>query len=342
MGIKVIRRLPTLEEATNIYKLTTDMANTVKRYIKEIEDILEGRSDRFLIIVGPCSADNVEAVKDYTYRLAHISEQLKDKLFLVPRLYTAKPRSIGPSYHGMVYQPDPTQPPNLNNGLLAARMLHHMVLSSTGMVGADEFLYPEYFSFVEDLVAYVVVGARSCESPQHRFNASGLNQPVGVKNPINGNLQTMINAVKTISQSNHIFINGYEALTDGNPYTHCVLRGYVNKDGTNNENYGYSSLLETANILEKENVPLRALLIDASHSNSNKDYRFQTSIIKDVLKSRKEERIISQTVKGVLLESYIHPGSQLPLGEAYGVSISDSCMGFEETKNLLFYIAENI
>lgn len=308
-----------------------------------IKDVFLGVSNKFIVIIGPCSADNEEAVCDYISRLAKISEKTSDKLIIIPRIYTNKPRTTGEGYKGMIHQPNPEEKPNLFEGLLAMRKMHIRAIDESGLTSADEMLYPENWPYVEDILSYVAVGARSVEDQQHRLTISGIDVPSGMKNPTSGDLTVMLNSC-TAAQSRHTFMyRQWEVKTTGNPLAHCILRGAVNKHGQCIANYHYEDLMLLNSLYEERpSLSNPAVIVDANHANSNKMYNEQTRIVKEVLHSRRVNSTIAKLVKGVMIESYIEPGSQKISEKIYGKSITDACMGWDETEILLNTIAESL
>lgn len=308
-----------------------------------IRDVFHGTSDKFLVIIGPCSADNEDAVCDYLNRLARVAEQVKDKLIIIPRIYTNKPRTTGEGYKGIVHQPDPEKAPDLMEGLFAMRKMHLRAVNETGLTAADEMLYPENWPYIDDILSYVAVGARSVEDQQHRLTISGMDVPAGMKNPTSGDLSVMLNSC-IAAQGSHTFLyRQWEVHTTGNPYAHCILRGAVNKRGQSIPNYHYEDLMRLlAMYEERPNLSNPAVIVDANHANSNKMYEEQPRIVKEVLHSRRVNHKLSRLVKGVMIESYIEPGNQKVGSHVYGKSITDACLGWEESKRLIDAIAEGI
>lgn len=343
MGFHYVRNIITPEELKCQFPMT-DFGKQIKKERDErIKDVFTGNSDKFIVIVGPCSADNEDAVLDYISRLAKVSEKVSDKLIIIPRIYTNKPRTTGEGYKGIIHQPDPEAEPDLHEGLLAVRKLHLRAINETGLTAADEMLYPENWAYLDDMLSYVAVGARSVEDQQHRLTISGLDVPAGMKNPTSGDLSVMLNSC-IATQAQHTFIyRTYEVNTDGNPLAHTILRGAVNKHGQSIPNYHYEDLVRLLNMYnEKPQLLNPATIVDANHANSNKLYSEQPRIVKEVLHSRKVNPDIAKLVKGVMIESYIEPGSQKVGEHIYGKSITDACLGWNETERLLYTIADNI
>lgn len=341
MSFKFVKQLPSPEEIKEISPVTEEMKKVKETRDRLIQDVITGSSDKFLVIVGPCSADNEEAVCDYTNRLAKVQEKVADRLVLVPRIYTNKPRTTGEGYKGMLHQPDPEAKPDVLAGILAIRHMHIRSIKETGLTSADEMLYPDNWHYLSDLLSYVAIGARSVENQEHRLMVSGLDIPVGMKNPTSGDFSVMLNSV-VAAQHGHDFISrGWEVSTEGNPLTHTILRGAVNKHGNTIPNYHYEDLQLLLEMYGERDLANPAVIIDANHSNSGKKYEQQIRIVKEVLHSRLVSKDIRQLVKGVMVESYIEPGNQkIGPNHVYGKSITDPCLGWDETEKLLYTIAE--
>jgi 3-deoxy-7-phosphoheptulonate synthase len=307
---------------------------------REIADVITGKSDKFLVTIGPCSADNEDAVLDYTLRLKNVQEKVKDKIVIIPRVYTNKPRTTGTGYKGMLHQPDPEKKPDLLAGLVAIRKMHIRVMNETELSPADEMLYPENYWFLSDVLSYVAVGARSVENQQHRLTASGMDVPAGMKNPTSGDFSVMLNSVIAAQAKQSFIYRNWEVNTDGNPLAHTILRGAVNKHGQNIPNYHYEDLIRLVNMYKTKDIVNPACIVDANHSNSGKIYSEQVRIVKEILHSMKHSDDVKKLVKGVMIESYIEPGCQ-KIGEGvYGKSITDPCLGWTESEKLLMDIAE--
>lgn len=340
MGFNYIHKLPSPLETREMYPIPEQVASIKKERDAEIRKIFTGESDKFLVMIGPCSADNEEAVCDYVSRLAPVQEKIKDKVVIVPRIYTNKPRTTGDGYKGIMHQPDPEKKPDPLAGIIALRHMHIRAIEESGLTAADEMLYPENLPYVSDFLSYIAVGARSVENQQHRLVSSGIDVPVGMKNPTSGDLTVMLNSVYA-AQNSHTFIyREWETKTNGNPLTHCVMRGAVNKHGVSQPNYHYEDLrrlLENYNARELKNP---ACIVDANHNNSNKQFREQIRIVKEVLHSRSYSSDIHKLVKGVMIESYIEEGCQGIHDHIYGKSITDPCLGWEDSEKLLYEIAE--
>ncbi len=341
MNMLFERKLAIPMEVKEMYPLTGAMAEIVDKRNTEIKNIFAGKDDRLILIIGPCSADNEESVIDYITRLAALQEKVKDRLFIIPRIYTNKPRTTGDGYKGMLHQPDPNEKPDMFKGLVAIRELHMRALRETGFSCADEMLYPENAKYLDDVLAYVAIGARSVEDQQHRLTASGLDVPVGMKNPTSGDISVMMNAI-TAAQHKHTFIyRGWEAHSQGNPFAHAILRGYVNKHGQSLPNYHYEDLCFLCQAYaEKGDLTNPAVIVDTNHANSGKKYLEQIRIAKEVMNSRRYNADIKKMVKGFMIESYIEDGAQ-KIGEGiYGKSITDPCLGWEKTEHLLLDLAD--
>lgn len=341
MSFKFVKQLPSPEEIKEMSPVTEEMKKVKETRDRLIQDVITGSSDKFLVIVGPCSADNEEAVCDYTNRLAKVQEKVSDRLVLVPRIYTNKPRTTGEGYKGMLHQPDPEAKPDVLAGILAIRHMHIRSIKETGLTSADEMLYPDNWHYLSDLLSYVAIGARSVENQEHRLMVSGLDIPVGMKNPTSGDFSVMLNSV-VAAQHGHDFISrGWEVSTEGNPLTHTILRGAVNKHGNTIPNYHYEDLQLLLEMYGERDLANPAVIIDSNHSNSGKKYEQQIRIVKEVLHSRLVSKDIRQLVKGVMIESYIEPGNQkIGPNHVYGKSITDPCLGWDETEKLLYTIAE--
>lgn len=340
MNMNFKRKLPIPMDIKKMYPLTPELERIKTARDEEIKAVFEGKSSKFLVVIGPCSADSEDAMLDYANRLMHLQEQTKEKLLLIPRVYTNKPRTVGDGYKGMLHQPDPQKHSDLLAGIIAIRRMHTRVLAETGLSTADEMLYPENHRYLSDLLSYVAVGARSVEDQQHRLTASGLNIPVGMKNPTGGDLSVLMNSI-TAAQHGHSFIyRGWEVESMGNPHAHAILRGYVNKHGESLPNYHYEDLAHLAALYAERELVNPAVLVDTNHANSGKRYAEQPRIAKEILHSRRQNREIGALVKGLMIESYIEDGAQ-KIGEGcYGKSITDPCLGWEKTERLLLELAD--
>ena len=340
MSFEFVRKLPVPSEIKEQYPVPEAAARIKIERDKEIKDVFTGNSDKFLVIIGPCSADNEEAVLDYTMRLAKVQEKVKDKLILIPRVYTNKPRTTGTGYKGMLHQPDPEKKPDLLGGLIAIRKMHIDVISQTGLTPADEMLYPENYWFLSDVLSYVAVGARSVEDQQHRLTASGIDVPAGMKNPTSGDFSVMLNSVVAAQAKQTFIYRNWEVNTPGNPLTHTILRGAVNKHGQCIPNYHYEDLNRLFQMYSKRDLANPAVVIDANHSNSNKQFKEQIRITKEVLHSCNHSTDIKSFVKGVMIESYIEEGNQKVGEGVYGKSITDPCLGWNDSERLIYEIAD--
>lgn len=341
MSFKFVKQLPSPDEIKKQSPVSEQLKKRKEERDRLIQDIITGRSDRFLVIVGPCSADNEDAVCEYTNRLSKLQEKVEERLVLVPRIYTNKPRTTGEGYKGMLHQPDPEAKPDVLAGILAIRHMHMRSIQETGLTSADEMLYPDNWHYLSDLLSYVAIGARSVENQEHRLMVSGLDIPVGMKNPTSGDFSVMLNSV-VAAQGEHDFISrGWEVKTQGNPLTHTILRGAVNKHGNTIPNYHYEDLQLLLEMYEQRDLKNPAVIIDANHSNSGKKYKEQIRIVKEVLHSRLVSSDIRKLVKGVMIESYLIEGCQkIGPDHVYGRSITDPCLGWEDTEKLLYTIAE--
>lgn len=334
MTFKAISPKIDMDEVRELSKLTGDRLEKKVARDKELEAIIKGEDDRLLLVIGPCSSDNEEAVLEYANRLAALQEQVKDRIFMVMRVYTAKPRTNGDGYKGMMHQPKTDAAPSLINGIRAVRNLHYRVITETGLTTADEMLYPENLPLVEDLVSYVAIGARSVENQQHRFVASGINVPTGMKNPTSGNLNVMFNGVYAAQNKQSFLFNGQEVETNGNDMAHVILRGAVNEFGKAQPNYYYDNLLETIAQYEKMSLKHPFIVIDTNHDNSGKNYLEQIRIIRQTLINRAWNPKIKEVVRGFMIESYLEDGRQNE-AKVFGQSITDPCLGWEKTESLI-------
>lgn len=343
MTMEFVRKLPIPKDLKEKYPLDENLKMIKEKRDNEIREIFEGKDNRLLLIIGPCSADREDAVLDYMHRLKTVADQVKDKIFIIPRVYTNKPRTKGVGYKGMLHQPDPNQEEDMLEGIVAIRHLHTTVLKETGFTCAEEMLYPDNHRYLSDILAYVAIGARSVENQEHRIVASGLGIPVGMKNPTAGDLSVMMNSISA-SQSRQKFIyRGWEVKTEGNPLAHSILRGYVDKFGHSHPNYHYEDLENVLRLYEN-NPELKnpAVIVDTNHNNSGKRYLEQIRIAKDVIYSRRSNPDIGKLVKGLMIESYLEDGAQ-KIGEGcYGKSITDPCLGWGKTERLIYDIAEEL
>ena len=336
------RKLPIPKEIKEQYPLTAELAQVKARRDKEIADVFTGKSGKMVLIIGPCSADREDAVLEYCERLAKLQEAVSDKLVLIPRVYTNKPRTTGDGYKGLLHQPDPRKTSDMLEGVIAIRRLHTNVLANTGLPTADEMLYPDNYRYLSDLLSYVAVGARSVENQEHRLTSSGIDIPVGMKNPTSGDISVMLNSIMA-AQHPHTFIyRGWEVDATGNPLAHAILRGYVNKHGESMPNYHFEELERLYNAYTAKGLQNMALIVDANHANSGKKYQEQPRICKEVLHSCRHSGEIKSMVKGFMVESYLEPGCQKIGDGVYGKSITDPCLGWEETIRLVQDIADLI
>ncbi|ADZ82005.1 3-deoxy-7-phosphoheptulonate synthase [Cellulosilyticum sp. ST5] len=342
MGMNFKEKLPIPKEIKEQYPISQKVAEIKAKRDAEIRKIFTGESDKFIVIIGPCSADNEDSVCDYVSRLAKVNEKVSDRLMIIPRIYTNKPRTTGEGYKGMLHQPDPTKDPDLLSGIIAIRKMHVRAIEETGLTAADEMLYPENRRYLDDILSYEAIGARSVENQQHRLTASGMDIPVGMKNPTSGDLSVMFNSVVAAQKSHNFIYRGWDVTTDGNDLAHVILRGAVNKRGISIPNYHYEDLMYMMELYDKYDLVNPAAIIDANHANSGKQYMEQIRIVSEVLHSRSYNNDLKKLVKGVMIESYIEGGTQ-PISEnqVYGKSITDPCLGWEETEKLLYKIAEN-
>ena len=341
MNMHFYRKLPIPKEIKEQFPITPELAARREKILNELKKIFSGESDRMVLVIGPCSADNEDSVLDYIYRLCPVQEKVAEKLLIVPRIYTNKPRTTGDGYKGMLHQPDPNADPDLLKGIVAIRKLHMRALSETGFGCADEMLYPENHRYLSDILTYVAVGARSVEDQQHRLTASGLDIPVGMKNPTGGDISVMMNSI-TAAQHSHMFLyRGWEVKSMGNPYAHAILRGYVNAHGQSLPNYHYEDLIGLYENYQKSGLSNPGVVIDTNHANSGKKYNEQPRIAKEVLNSCRYSKEIRSLVKGFMIESYIEDGCQkIGADEIYGKSITDPCLGWEKTERLIYDIAD--
>ena len=342
MSLHFIKEVPTVQELQELIPMTPELKAIKKNRDEQIRKVFTGESDKFIMIIVPCSADNETAVLDYVTRLAKVQEEVKDKILIIPRIYTNKPRTTGAGYKGMLHQPDPEKAPDLFEGVKAIRKMHIDAIAATGMTAADEMLYSENWQYLEDILSYVAIGARSVEDQQHRIVTSGMDIPVGMKNPTSGDLTVMMNSCMA-GQMKHTFLyTGWETKTDGNDLVHCILRGAVNKHGQSISNYHYEDLMLLVELYEKFNLKNPACIVDANHNNSGKKWAEQPRIVKEVLHSMRHSADIKKLVKGVMIESYIEDGAQ-KIGEGvYGKSITDPCLGWEKSEKLIYTIADQL
>ena len=337
---RFIRKLPIPMEIKKEFPLSQQVSATRLARVEEMRAILDGRDRRLILIIGPCSADREDSVMDYIHRLVPVQDEVKDKLLIVPRVYTNKPRTNGAGYKGMLHQPDPSKKPDMLAGIIAIRRLHTRVVEETGFACADEMLYPEDHRYLSDILGYVAVGARSVENQQHRLVASGLDTPVGMKNPTGGDLSVMMNSIYAAMGDHTFLYRGWEVETYGNPYAHAILRGCVNERGESRPNYHYEDLVQLYKLYTERAIKNPACIVDCNHANSGKQYLEQIRIAKEVMHSKRYSADINGLVKGLMIESYIQDGSQKITECTYGKSITDACLGWEKTRQLIFDLAE--
>ena len=341
MGMRINAELPLPADLKAEYPLSDKIIKIKEKRDAEFRDIFTGKSDKFIVIVGPCSADNEDAVCEYVNRLARVNEKVSDRLMIIPRIYTNKPRTTGEGYKGMLHQPDPDKAPDLLAGIIAIRKMHIRAIEETGLTAADEMLYPENRSYLDDILSYEAIGARSVENQQHRLTASGMNIPIGMKNPTSGDFLVMLNSVIAAQHSHSFIYRGMDVTTDGNDLAHVILRGGVDKYGTCNPNYHYEDLVRLLSLYQKMELKNPAAIIDANHSNSNKKFKEQIRITSEILHSRSYNPELKKLIKGVMIESYLEEGNQKICPDMiYGKSITDPCLGWEDTERLIYEIAE--
>ena len=342
MKMNFHRKLPIPQEVKKEYPLNDRMEKVKAARDESIRAVFEGNSDKFILVIGPCSADHQEPVLEYVSRLRRIEEQVKDKIIIIPRIYTNKPRTTGQGYKGMLHQPDPDAKPDMYKGIVSIRELHLAALRDYDFSCADEMLYPDNYRYLSDLLSYVAVGARSVENQEHRLVASGIEAPVGMKNPTGGDLGVMMNSI-VAAQSSHTFIyRGWEVTSDGNPYAHAILRGYIDFAGRSTSNYHYEDLLRVDELYEKSNLANPSVIVDTNHNNSGKKYLEQVRIAKDIVHSRNQNPAIKRLVKGLMIESYLEDGACKAEERIFGKSITDPCLGWEKTENLILNIADKL
>ena len=335
------RKLPIPKEIKEQFPVSPEITAIRDASITEQKKILSGESDKLMLVIGPCSADNEDSVLDYIYRLRGVQEKVKDKILIIPRIYTNKPRTTGDGYKGMLHQPDPNAAPDLLKGIIAIRKLHMRAVAETGFGCADEMLYTENYRYLSDILAYVAIGARSVEDQQHRLTASGLDIPVGMKNPTSGDMTVMMNSIMAAQHSHVFYYRGWEVESQGNPYAHAILRGYVDKQGKSHPNYHYEDLIGLYESYAASGLSNPAVIVDTNHANSGKKYLEQPRIAKEILESCKYDPNVRGLVKGLMIESYIEDGAQKICDtHTYGKSITDACLGWEKTERLVYNIAE--
>lgn len=340
MGFTRIQKIPTPDQILQKMPMSASLKKIKAGRDREILNILKGKDKRLLLIIGPCSADNELALCEYVSGLALLQNKVKDRLILIPRIYTNKPRTTGVGYKGMLHQPKASEGPNISQGIIAIRRMHLKALAESGLTAADEMLYPENYPYLEDILSYVTIGARSVENQEHRLTVSGLDIPVGMKNPTSGDLNVLLNSVQA-AQIPHTFIyNGWEVKTQGNPLGHCILRGAINRHGQSLPNYHYEDLINFAQAYLKRNLLNPAIIVDTNHANSDKDFRQQPRIAEEVMRSLNRSKDLKKMVKGLMVESYLKEGAQEVGGRVFGKSITDACLGWPETKKLILTLAD--
>lgn len=342
MALHMIKKVPSPEEIRDAHPMSKELLEIKAKRDEEIKKVFTGESDKFLAIIGPCSADYEDSVLDYLCRLSKVAEKVKDKIIVIPRIYTNKPRTNGSGYKGMLHQPNPEDKPDFIEGVKAIRKMHIKAINETGLTAADEMLYTDNWPYLQDILSYVAIGARSVENQDHRLTASGIDVPVGMKNPTSGDYNVMLNSC-VAAQAKHTFLySGYETKTDGNPLAHCILRGYLSKSGRSISNYHYEDVKLLCDMYEKFNLVNHACIIDANHNNSGKKWDEQPRIVNEILHSRRHSDSVAKLVKGVMVESYIEDGNQPIGGGCYGKSITDPCLGWNKTEQLLLSMAEQL
>ena len=340
MNMNFKRKLPIPMDIKAQYPLTPELEALKTKRDKEIKNVFEGKDDKLILIIGPCSADNDDSVIDYISRLRNVQDKVSDKILIIPRIYTNKPRTTGDGYKGMLHQPDPNKSEDMLKGVVAIRSLHIRAIRETGFTCADEILYPENHRYLSDILSYVTIGARSVENQQHRLVASGLNIPVGMKNPTGGDISVMMNSIKAAQHSHTFIYRGWEVESQGNPLAHAILRGSVNKFGQSMPNYHYDDLINLYETYEKSDLKNPAVIIDTNHANSGKNWMEQPKIAKEVIDSCRHSADVKKLVKGLMIESYIEDGAQKPEECVYGKSITDPCLGWEKTEKLIYDLAD--
>lgn len=339
--MKFIQRVPDAEELKNEFPLTQEQIGKRKERVSELEAILSGESDKKIICIGPCSADREDAVLEYMERLVKLQEKVEERFILVPRIYTSKPRTSGTGYKGLLHRPESIEnTDDLYHGIIATRKMHLHIIQQTGLYGADEMLYPEAHIYISDLLAYTAVGARSVENQQHRMVASGLDMPVGMKNPTSGDTEVMLNAIVAAQNKQSLLYHGWECLTEGNPFAHAILRGFIDSAGRNQSNYHYDNLCDLHDVYQKKNLSNMSVVIDCNHSNSRKRYDEQIRIAKEVMNMCAHDKEINGFVKGLMIESYLEDGCQMIGNGIYGKSITDPCLGWDKTERLILDLCQ--
>lgn len=341
MSFKKIHKIPTKQELFDLLPLSQNLKNIKQKNDQQIKNILSSKSDKMLVVIGPCSVHDEKAIFTYLDMLYKINQQTKEKLFIIPRIYTSKPRTTGKGYKGMLHQHNFLDTPSIKNGIFAVRNLDLKIIQDYGFAIADEMLYTSTYPYIDDLLSYVAVGARSVENQEHRLFASGINCAVGIKNPMCGNLSVMFNAINTAQNGHNFMYDGFEVETEGNFFCHGILRGFVDNNNNHFSNYSYDNLLKAIELYENENLKNKSLIIDTNHSNSGKIFDKQKDVVKDVVNSIKKDSSIKKIVKGFMIESFIEEGSD-ENGTVFGKSVTDPCIGIEETKKILFDLADKL
>jgi 3-deoxy-7-phosphoheptulonate synthase len=342
MGFTYLRKIPEPDEVKEMIPMPASAQRIKARRDTAIQSVFSGKSNKFIVLIGPCSAHDEDAVCAYVSRLARVQEKTKDKLILIPRLYTNKPRTTGEGYKGMYHQPDPKKSPNILQGISAIRNMHLRAIRESHLTSADEMLYPTNHPYLDDMLSYVAVGARSVENQAHRLTASGIDIPAGMKNPMSGDVNVMLNSILA-AQLPHVFVyNGWEVQTDGNPYVHAILRGAVNQFGQNIPNYHYEDLIRLANSYLERKIKNPCIIVDTNHSNSGKQFDQQPRVALEVLRSRHYSPMLKKLINGLMIESFLVEGTQKPGRNVYGQSITDPCLGWKDSERLLYDIADNI
>jgi 3-deoxy-7-phosphoheptulonate synthase len=340
MSFTYLQRIPTPAEILRMMPMAEKLKKIKAKRDKDILGVLKGKDSRLLLIIGPCSADDEDALSEYVRRLASLQDKVKERLILIPRIYTNKPRTTGAGYKGMLHQPRASEGPNISQGIKAIRRMHLRVLNESGLTAADEMLYPGNYPYLEDILSYVTIGARSVENQEHRLTVSGLDIPVGMKNPTSGDLNVLLNSVQA-AQIPHTFIyNGWEVKTGGNNLAHCILRGAINRHGQSIPNYHYEDLTRFAGLYLQRKLLNPAIIVDTNHANSDKDFRQQPRIAEEVIRSVNRSKFLKKMVKGLMVESYLKEGSQEVKGKVFGRSITDACLGWDDTKELILKLAD--
>jgi 3-deoxy-7-phosphoheptulonate synthase len=341
MSFTYLQRIPTPDQILRMMPMPEKLKKIKAKRDKDILGVLKGKDSRLLLIIGPCSADDEDALSEYVRRLAALQDKVKERLILIPRIYTNKPRTTGVGYKGMLHQPRASEGPNISQGIKAIRRMHLRVLSESGLTAADEMLYPGNYPYLEDILSYVTIGARAVENQEHRLTVSGLDIPVGMKNPTSGDLNVLLNSVQA-AQIPHTFIyNGWEVKTTGNNLAHCILRGAINRHGQSIPNYHYEDLVQFAGLYLQRKLINPAIIVDTNHANSDKDFRQQPRIAEEVMRSVNRSKLLKKMIKGLMVESYLKEGSQEVKGKVFGRSITDPCLGWDDTKELILKLADN-